>query len=220
MANHQEKILALKEFISIDKFSLESPHGKLRGEPSPDLSKYLTEVFNYNAYLLIEALEKNASDRKLRSILKRRLSLFNSIDYDTEDRELICELFAELARLVNVNISNNLNNWLYGRPLMWLLKVIKFLKPQKPAVIEVQKQPCTKCGVDLEVHLTKKVGRPDTGWVVGRCDSCKEFNLFSYGPNNDALSFKNYEFVENIPGDQYTYEQAVTRLEQIKVFRK
>jgi hypothetical protein len=47
-----------------------------------------------------------------------------------------------------------------------------------------------------------------------------ELNLLSHGPDVKEVRFGNYQIVEHLPKDEYTYEQAQTRLEQIKIFRK
>jgi DNA-directed RNA polymerase subunit M/transcription elongation factor TFIIS len=152
-------------------------------------------------------------------VLKQELSNFNKLDYDTEEKEFICDLFHELTTIINIDLKDNLNKWLYGSFLTSLMKVKSILSPEK--IIETLRQPCTNCGTQLESYVMQKEKViQESSWYLVKCKSCKELNLLSCGNNIKEIKFGNYEYIETFPKSEYTYEQALNRLEQIKFFRK
>ena len=88
----------------------------------------MTRLFNLCADNLIKAKNDNYSSRKLKAVLKAGLSNFNKLDYDTEEKEFICDIFHELATIVNIDFNENLNKWLYGSFLITLMKIKNILK--------------------------------------------------------------------------------------------
>jgi len=148
--------------------------------------------------------------------LKRSLQLFHKSEYDTEEKEFICELFTELAGIVKVDINKELNIWLYGRLSVSAQKLLDLLNSER--IIETIGQPCTKCNVTLETHIKiQQEGIPDHCWFVAKCDNCGEFNMLSLRPEIKELKFGNYKLIEMLNKDQYNYDQALSRLEQIKL---
>ena len=214
--NTVDKLLAFKQR---DKFSLSAWNERGLNPSSAQLSNQLNELFDLCADNLINASNDEYSSGHLKSVLKAGLNSFNKLDYDTEEREFICDLFHELATIVNVKFNKNLNKWLYGSVLTTLMKIQKVLKPVK--IVRTLMQPCTKCGTQLETHiLRKEEGIPETSWLVVKCNNCNELNLLSTGPNVKETRFGNYQWVDTLRMDEYNYDQALTRLEQIKFFRK
>ena len=209
----------LIEFRDRDKFSLEA--WEERGlNPSPeDMCQFFTSFFNFCAENLFEIVKNQGSPKHLKELLKAGLKSLNKSHYDTEEKEFICDLLQELAITVNVDINDRLNKWLYGSALTTLTKIQKTLRPEK--IIETVRQPCSKCGIQLETFILKKEdGILETSWLVAKCDNCKELNLLSHGPNVKETKFGNYQWVEMLYMGDYSYEQALTRVEQMKSFRK
>ena len=144
---------------------------------------------------------------------------FHKPDYDTEERGFICSLFYELATIVNVDIKYSLNSWLYGIVLATLVKINRFLRPEK--VVDTISQSCSSCSQALDIYIHQKEdGIPDYSWLVVKCSNCNEFNLLSQGPIVKRMSYGNYQCVEILNKDEYSYEQAKIRMEQIKFYRK
>lgn len=211
-----DKLLAFKQK---DKFSPQAWNERGLNPSTDELCKKLTNLFNECADNLIIAVNKNVSIKQLKSVLKKALSNFNQLDYDTEEKEFICDLFYELSTIVNVDFNDNISKWLYGGALTNLLKLQKLINPKK--IIETRKQACTKCGIELETYIiTKEKGIPETSWLVAKCNNCSELNLLSNGPDVKEARFGNYQWIDTIGMNEYTFEQALTRLEQIKFFRK
>ena len=219
MPTDEQKIEKLTEFIQRDKFSTQAWNERGLNPSSDELCKYLTSFFNSSAGKLIEKVKSHNSARQFKSLLKSQLSSLDKSQYDTEEKEFICDLFHELAAIVEVDFNDKLNTWLYGSVLTTLMKIQKIIRPEK--IIETLRQPCTKCGTQLETHIMRKEeGIPETSWLVTKCNNCGELNLLSHGPNVKETRFQNYQWVDTLQMDEYNYEQALTRLEQIKYFRK
>jgi hypothetical protein len=219
MQTEQSQVDRLLLFKQRDKFSQSAWDDRGLNPSSAKQCVQLTQLFDLSADELIKAINNNCSNRQLKSLLKAGLKNFNKFDYDTEEKEFICELFQELAKIVNVDFNENLNKWLYGSLLTTLMKIQKALKPEK--IVKTLSQPCTKCGTQLETHILKKEeGIQETSWFVAKCNNCIELNLISPGPNVKEIRFGNYQCVDTLRMDEYNYDQALTRLEQIKFFRK
>ena len=219
MKTEHSQVDNLLLFKQRDKFSLSAWNDRGLNPSSVELCDQLTKLFNSSADNLIKAISNQYSGKQLKLVLKSELDNFNNLDYDTEEKEFICDLFHELATIVNVDFNDSLNKWLYGSNLTSLMKIQKILKPEK--IVQTLKQPCTKCGIQLETHiLRKEEGIPETSWFVAKCNNCGELNLISPGPNVKETRFGNYQWVDTLGMDEYTYEQALARLEQIKFFRK
>jgi len=217
--NHsmQEKLLA---FRNLNKFS-DSAWEKRGLNPSDaDMCSFMENSFNECADDLIEAAKLNFKSGQFKNILQKGLSCFNAFNYDTEEREFICDYFVQLSVIVAVDFNENLNKWLYGRILNTLYKVHSFFKG-RDKFVETLTQYCTSCGSALETFILRKEdGIPDYNWTVIKCNACNEYNLLSVGPNVKELKFGNYTSIEDISKSDFTEEQANTRLEQIKFFRK
>ncbi|MEX6690870.1 DUF4844 domain-containing protein [Danxiaibacter flavus] len=154
MQTAQTQVDKLHLFKQRDKFSQSAWNARGLHPSSKELCKQLTTLFNSCAEDLIRAINDNYSGKQIKAVLKIGLGSFNKFDYDTEEKEFICDLFHELATIVNVDFNNNLSKWLYGSTLTTLLKIQKILSPEK--IVETLKQPCTKCGTHLETHILKK----------------------------------------------------------------
>jgi hypothetical protein len=214
--NPINKLLA---FRSRNKFSDKNWEARGLNPSDPDLSKKMNLLFNQIADALTDGLNHNLKEKQLKTILKNGLKMFDKADYDTEEREFICDLFFELSDIVTIDIKADLNNWLYGALLSTLQKLSKIINPER--IIETMAQSCTKCGIQLETHVKKKQeGIPDSTWLVVKCNNCNELNLLSPGPNIKELKFGNYECVDYLNKEEYSYEQALTRIEQVKFFRR
>jgi hypothetical protein len=219
MESSQRSIDKLIAFRNRNKFSAEAWDSRGLMQSSDELCNELTDLFNNTADELINALNTNSSSKQLFKILKSNLSLFRKQHYDTEEKEFIVDVFFELSEIVEVDIKDHLNKWLYGSLLVSLMKIQKILKPER--IIETLLQPCTKCEVELETHILKKIeGIPEGDWLIAKCNNCGEFNLIILGSGISESRFGNYQWVDTLRRDEYNYEHALNRLEQIKFFRK
>lgn len=220
MSDKQTTLDKLKAFRKRDKFSASAWEERGLYPSESEMCNRLQSLFNDCADNLLEATNSDFKPRQLKSILKNWLDSVNRSDYDTEEREFICDYFDQLSKIVSVDFKDNLNIWLYGKVLNTLFKVTSFFKGQDK-VLEDLTQDCTKCNAKLETFITRKEeGIPDYSWTIIQCNDCNEYNLLSTGPNIKELRFGNFKSIEQLPKSEYTLEQATARLEQIKFFRK
>ena len=219
MKSKEIKIDKLKAFKLRDKFSVEKWEERGLNPSSYELCQNMTTVFNSTTDDLMDLINNGRANTELKSILRSGLKRFNKKDFDTEEKEFICDLFLELGDIIEVDINSELNKWLYGALLSNMLKLSKLIKPER--IIETIQQSCTQCGIQLESHIVgKQDGIPDASWLVAKCNNCNELNLLSTAPNIKELKFGNYQWVDTLSKDEYSSEQALIRLEQIKFFRK
>lgn len=220
MNDKQTTLDKLSVFRKRNKFSTSAWEERGLNPSNDEMCATLQHLFNNCADNLIEAINSDFKPKQLKSILKRWLDSVNRSDYDTEEREFICDYFDQLSTIVAVDFKDNLNSWLYGNLLNKLFKLTSFLKEQNK-IIETLSQECTKCGSKLESFITRKEeGIPDYCWTIIQCNNCNEFNLLSIGPNTKEYRFGNYKSIEQLPKTAYTEEQANSRLEQLKFLRK
>ena len=209
----------LKVFRQRDKFSVEGWNSRELNPSSDELCERLTFLFNDCADALIEAVGRQCSDRQLKSILTQHLNGLNRRDFDTEEREFIADLFYELSKILNIGFKHKLNSWMYGPVLAGLIGIIAMIRG-KEKVVETLSQDCDSCNTKLETLIFKKRDDvPDFGWDIIQCNSCNEYNLLDKGPNV-GYSRGNYRNVETLSKEEFTEEQALQRLEQIRFFRK
>jgi hypothetical protein len=214
-----QKIDKLVDFKQRNKFSIQAWDERGLNPSNDEVGQQLTLFFNSSSDKLISGIKSEKSTQQLKSILKSELSSLNKSDYDTEEKEFISDLFNELAKIIEIDFNDNLNKWLYGSVLTTLMKIKNLIRPEK--IVETLKHSCTKCNVALETQvLSKKNGIPETSWLIAKCNNCGDLNLLSLGPNVKETRFVNYKWVDSLHMSEYTYEQALTRLEQIKFFRK
>jgi len=210
----------LKAFRAKDKFSASAWDKRGLIPSDAEMCSRLNDLFNRCADDLIEATEQSPSSRQYRKILKASLSSVNRYQYDTEEREFVCDYYLQLAEMVKVDLKDDLNRWLYGTLSTTFFKVFSFFKG-KDKVIETISRDCTNCGAKLDTFVLQRGdGIPDSGWDVVKCNTCGEYNLLNHGPDVKRLRFGQYKWIEHLRRDEYTEEQARTRMKQIKYFRK
>ncbi len=218
MTDNQIVLEKLKIFRDSNKFSDSAWQERGLNPSATEMSNRLEKLFDECTDDLIEAVNKSFSPKQLKISLKIKLENINSSDYDTEEREFICDYFNQLSNIVSFDFKENLNHWLYGYFLNTLLKVSFFFKGKNK---EILSQECTKCGLKLETFITKQqIGIPDYSWKIIQCDNCKEFNLLSTGPDIKELRYGHYKLIEQLPKTEWNEEEAAIRLNQIKLFRK
>ncbi|MBW8687972.1 DUF4844 domain-containing protein [Chitinophaga rhizophila] len=220
MREKEHIITALAGFRRKNKFSY-SVFQERGLHPSDDeLCSGLQALLNDCSDQLIVAVNSGVDEKKLAKILKSNLSNIDAANYDTEERELICDYFYELSQIVVVDIKSDLNNWLYGVILGTLLKITSILKRSDKALYTLE-QSCTGCKIPLKTAiLSRNKGIPDHSWHVIRCNNCDEYNLLSVGEGVSEYRFENYQSIEALPKSAYTKDEACVRLEQIRYFRK
>jgi Domain of unknown function (DUF4844) len=167
---------------------------------------------------LIKPIENNSSTKQIRSIIKRNLFLLNRYDFDTKDAEHIAETYFEIGEIVGVDVRF-IDRWVYGFFIYTLIQLQRLRNKEK--IIETLSQQCLDCKTPLQTFILKKdFNIKSSKYVIIRCNHCNGYNLLSLGDSIKHLRFGNYKFEEKLYTNEYSYEQALQRLEQIRHFRK
>lgn len=218
MTSNKDITNELKKLRQKDKFADSAWEKRGLIPSSNELSVMLNASIDSCLDTLILHTEAEKSKEVLKKTLIGGLKNINKSSLDTEEKEFVADYFFQISRIVEVDFQTQLSNWLYGRLLTSLMKLKNIINPEK--VIDTLKQHCTKCDAALETFVLKKEeGIPDYPWSIVQCNQCKEYNLLSYGPNIKSMRKGEYEYIEKLSKDEYTLEQAQTRLQQIRYFR-
>lgn len=112
--NTEETIKSLTTFRSEPKFTCIEPEFTMLN-PSPDSVTFQAKsAINDCIDALINGIESGAEYRVKRHLIKLFLSKVEKSELDTEDREYVAFYFHKLGRLININVSFDVNKWLYG----------------------------------------------------------------------------------------------------------
>ena len=210
MADKNKLIVKIESFRHRDKFSAEVWDNRGLNPSGSELCAHLNSHFNSCATKLIDAINLNAPAEHLVAIIKDSLRSLNKNDYDTEERELISDLFLELAKNINIDLGKSLDEWLYG------LNILSLISSDRK-IIETLLQPCTNCGKELETHIMQKEdGIPDHSWLIGECIHCNELNLIALKPDIIEFRFGNYEMVTSLNKEDFPYVKALAKLLELK----
>lgn len=209
----------LEELQNIKKFSDEKWLQRGLNPSSREICNYM-ENFVYDC---ISETRKAILDKKnqneVHKILKSNIKNI-SINLDTEEREFMADSLDKIAKIVEVNISNDLNKFLYGTTFLTLKKISELIQG-KEKVIETLISNCAKCERKLETFILEKMDNSiQNDFNIVRCKNCGELNLIDNGNGNKRIKFGEYELVEQLSKGTYNLEDAKIRLQQIKVFRK
>ena len=161
---------------------------------------------------LLRDLKSGETQEQVRKTLIEGLEKFRASDYDTEEREFIVDEFHEIASILGLDISDDLNRWLYGKVLGALLGQ----KKQTEEIIDVRAVNCSQCKSTLILKMVGKKPGVSSYWIIGRCVQCSEYNLLSSGEDFGTLKIENFTMVESFKMKDKSEEQAKNRLEQIK----
>jgi len=185
-----------------------------------DLCEYMESRFNSCLSSLIILVKSDSSLKILNKELNKGLKSFERFKFDTEEREFICDIFYAISKEIEIDFKNELNIWLYGSFLAYILRISSFFKV-KEKILEILSQNCTKCNSNLETFILARENTIlDSDFLIVRCRSCREFNLIDNGSNVRQLRFGEYELVEQLPKSNYDLEGAKIRLKQLQFFRK
>jgi Domain of unknown function (DUF4844) len=215
MEINQETIERLTKHREKKKFT-DSDWGK-RGLNPSDTDK-VNEMIRLTDTCLDEILidlKSNVTEKQLRKTLTNGLKRFKTNQYDTEEREFIGDEFHNIGSILGLDITDNLNDWLYGKVLGTIIGLTK----RKEVIFDTNSFECTKCKLSLNVKvMSLREGIPNS-WFIAQCNHCGEYNLLSTGENVSEIRFENFTSIENFYGDNNTEQNARTRLEQIRYFK-
>lgn len=168
---------------------------------------------------LINLIEHNSSQKDLKNALQQSLKSFDKSNFDTEEKEFICDYFYEISKSIEIHFKNDLNKWLYGFFLSSLFKILEIIKG-KEKIIETLSQNYTICNSKLEAFILEKSDEiSESDFFIVKCKSCGEYNLIDTGTKIKNLKFGDYELTEQLSRKDYDLEGAKIRL-KIVIFLK
>jgi hypothetical protein len=196
----------LNEFISTDKFSDEIWKSRGLNSSGIEMSNRLNIFFNQCANDLLKSKKENYKD-----CLNAHLKQIDSFDYDTEEKEFITDYFFELSEICSINFKEDLMKWMYGK------EISELLKSKKSTTGEIISNSCTNCNGALNTEIIERQkGIPDFAYTVIKCKDCFELNMIELGPEIKQFSFGNYMVEIQLPKSEYSREQALEKLKQLK----
>lgn len=212
MSKGQKIIEQLYIFKARDKFSEIAWRERGLNPSDEQKCQKLSYLFNESADLLIESVKLRHESKQITAILNKCLSRFKSEEYDTEEKEFICDLFFELSAITNVDLKDEIIRWLYGDELASMSEV------KEKKILKTYNQKCSNCGSNLESFvMQEEPGAMEVDWLIVSCNACKELNVINVGSGIKELKFGNYKVVRSLRKDEYSLEEVQKKLEQLKV---
>jgi hypothetical protein len=210
----------LKYLLDKKKFADSEWEKRGLNPSSSELCEHMENNFDLCLNSLINLIGNNSSENELKKDLRKGLRSFDKANFDTEEKEFICDYFYRISKAIEVDFKNDLNKWLYGSVLNTIFKISEFIKG-KEKIIETLSQDCSKCSSKLETFILEKDNEiPDSDFFIVKCNSCGGYNLLDKGPKIKRLKFGEYELTEQLSRRDYDLDGAKIRLKQIQYFRK
>ena len=114
VSKRTEMINKLVNLKNSNKFSEEQWVTRLAKPSSEEKCKMMDEIINKTIEELLVVLQSNYDPEKLKQTMSMSLVQQDNFEFDTEEIEFLCDVFVEVSKIVQVNISKELNKWLYG----------------------------------------------------------------------------------------------------------
>ncbi|MDJ1504771.1 DUF4844 domain-containing protein [Xanthocytophaga agilis] len=205
-------IAQLQTYRQKDKFSEES--WKKRGLiPSPkEVSLAMSTLINDCLDEVLGKDPQSVTNAEWQNLLINNLAKVSRMEYDTEEREFLCDCFAYIADLLDIDFGLALDSFMYGADMARSLA----LDNAPSGNYQLRTQPCDGCDNLLETWVIERAGVPDFSWFVVKCNHCHAYTLLSVGSGIGELKRGNYEFVEQIRKDQFTYAEAQARVAHLR----
>ncbi len=205
---------AIQSFKPRKKFAASA--WKKRGllPSSAEVCEQLETFFNELAVDLSIVLKADASKSDLQQALVSKLQSLSSFDYDTEEREFICDEFALLGKAIGLGSPTELDDWLYRSDLAQGFE--PDVGGEQEPVVATHSQQCTGCAAPLESRVSEF--RADNllgSRYIAKCLACGEYNLLTIPPRTSKFRAVGYEAVEQLWNHLYTEEAAKLRFQKV-----
>lgn len=168
---------------------------------------------------MIDLVNKHANTREIKKEIKKRLSVIKKKPFIQNEPYITSECLKQVCRILSVNFDNTLERWGFGWNVFFLYKVKRAIG--RFGVKEIKQYICCNCDFLLEVIVYRRTSEfIEPCYDIIRCKLCKEFNLVDEIPNFKVAGLTGMAWIEQLPKKDYTYEEALVRLEQLRFFRK
>jgi hypothetical protein len=122
MAN-SELAAEIQKFIETPKFAPEAWKRRLVNPSDARMCQRMEAVVNEMAQTVLTLVQADAAPSSLKSAIASSLRSTSTVEFDTEEREFLCDEIERLARIADVRVGNILNRWLYGALLGTLINI-------------------------------------------------------------------------------------------------
>lgn len=194
---------AVQSFKARKKFAASA--WKKRGllPSSAEVCEQLETFFNELAVDQSIVLKTDGSESDLRQTLISKLQSLSSSDYDTEEREFICDEFALLAKALNLGSITEFDDWLYGSEIDGTDN--PRTEPQPEPRLAKHLQDCTACGTALITNISELRADIDfRGMAIIKCLACGGLNLLHLPVGVYRFNPVSYDCVELLRGTEGT----------------
>ena len=107
-------VAELEKFIGTPKFSADRWKASLVNPSSDQMCQRMESLVNDVARQVQLLAQAGATPSKIKAAIASSLRATSTLEFDTEEREFICDEIERLARIAHVKVGNILNRWLYG----------------------------------------------------------------------------------------------------------
>lgn len=213
---NSDSIQKVREFIDSDKLSAQDWDDRGLHPSDDEVIEQMKTIIDGAGFKLIHGLEQGYSVDRLHTVLRITLNATDQSLFDTEELEFIGDLFHQLAAIVQIELGNDLDEWMYGmKGLSEMPLPVGSFIPEEENIIS---QRCVSCGKPLRTTIVEDDGQ-EPGiemWIIGRCTNCRDFNLVFIDAKVKEVHIRNYESVGSLSGDKYTAEEANRFIEELR----
>jgi len=124
MAN-SETVAELQRFIETQKFSADAWKRRMLNPSDTAMCQRMEALLNDMARKVLALVQADAKPSMVASAIASALRSTSTMEFDTEEREFICDEISRMAKIANVKVGNTLNRWLYGAFLGTLINLFR-----------------------------------------------------------------------------------------------
>jgi len=99
----------IQTFIETPKFSPEAWKRRMVNPSDARMCQRMEAVLNDMARKVLPLVQVSAAPSMIKSVIASSLRSTSTLEFDTEEREFICDEIERLARMANVKVGNVLN---------------------------------------------------------------------------------------------------------------
>ena len=207
------QIVALESLLHKYKFSDKDWEARGLIPSDKSLSDKMNNLINDCLSDLINSQGKNLTQKDFRKILNKGLKRFKKIEYDTEGREFIVDKFDQISKIIGIDYSEELTNWLYGKPIANMFN--KFNKSDLKSLESITIK-CTNCQDTLTKEILIFKEQIPEYWTIVKCNNCEELNIFPAMGNIKEARFINCTWLKSYPRTEFDSVQIISKLNELK----
>lgn len=124
MKDTQKQSDKLIAFRKQEKFSAKRWNERGLKPSGDEICNRLEAALNQCADGLLELVREDRPPADLKKFLKKSLSAIDSGNYHAGEREFISDLFQDLSAVVQIEIKEDIMEWMYGNDVLALIRKV------------------------------------------------------------------------------------------------